>query len=152
MIQALKQFVLQNGLTPADAIVLRKKFFGMVDHFAVFLGWDKKNPDLPVFAANYTKGTKYIQPHELNHFLTELAPERIEKFEGTDQERKLAVKRAMSKIGEENYSYFSNNCEHYKSFVQTGIPKSKQVEDVSNAVLTGVGSILLVALLKEIFD
>ena len=148
----LKQFVIQNRLMPADVIVLRKKFFGMVDHFAVFLGWDRNNINSPVFAANYTAGTKFVQSRELEQFLLELNPERIEKFQGNQTQRNLAVKRALSKIGEKNYDYFSNNCEHYKSFVQTGVSESKQVKDLGNAVTAAFGIAIVAGLLKEIFD
>lgn len=145
------QMIAQTGLQQADAIVLKKKFFGMVDHFAVFLGYHAVTNE-PVFAANYTKGTQWIKKEELEQFIEKLEPERVERFQGTERERREAVERALSKIGEENYSYFNNNCEHYKNFVQTGIPHSQQVEDAKNLALILGGGFLLVGLLGELLD
>ncbi len=144
------QIVNQNNLRPADVVVLRKKFYGMVDHFAIFLGWTAARR--PVFAANYTKGTNYISDAELNTFLQTLEPERIERFVGTDLQRNQAVQRAMSKIGENNYSYFTNNCEHYKNFVQTGTPHSEQATSFGNRVAAVSLFVLFGALLNEIID
>ncbi len=121
----------QNNLKPADAIVLRKKFMGMVDHFAIFLGYDKRNQ--PIFVANYTKGVKQISESELNGFLEKLNPTHIERFEGNDKMRLLAVKRAVSRIGERAYDYFSNNCESFKNYVQKGVSYSKQAENFNKS-------------------
>ncbi|MCX6318490.1 MAG: lecithin retinol acyltransferase family protein [Bacteroidetes bacterium] len=134
--------VRQNKLNPADVIVLKKKFFGMVDHFAIFLGRNTKNE--PLFAANYTKGTRLIDQNELNEFLQTLEPNRIERFVGTMLQRNQAIKRALSKLGENDYNYLSNNCEHYKNFVQTGVPRSEQVENLEKGVVLG-GVVLLFA-------
>ncbi|MBK8087727.1 MAG: lecithin retinol acyltransferase family protein [Chitinophagaceae bacterium] len=98
----------------------------MLDHFAVFLGYDNRN--IPVFTANYTKGTKQIEHSELEQFLQNLEPQRIVRFEGNQIQRKKAVERALSKIGENNYSMLENNCEHYASYVQKGVSQSKQAE------------------------
>jgi hypothetical protein len=146
----LKNLIYQNNLLPADVIVLRKKLFGMVDHFAVFLGYDLKQQ--PVIVANYTAGTKRISQKELNLFMENLTPERIERFQGTHSQRQKAIQRGLSKIGEDNYNYLDNNCEHYASFVQKGIPRSKQADAFKDSVSAigsiAVGGILLAAVLS----
>ena len=48
----------QNNLRPADALVLRKKFLGMVDHFAIFLGYDNYNE--PYIVDNYKDGIQRV--------------------------------------------------------------------------------------------
>lgn len=146
----VEQIISQNNLQPADVVVLKKKFFGMVDHFAVFLGWTAARK--PVFAANYTKGTNYITDTELENFLQTLEPERIERFTGNNIQRNQAVKRALSKIGENNYSYVNNNCEHYKNFVQTGTPHSEQITNIGNGLAAVSLFALFGALLNEAFD
>lgn len=146
----VEQIVSQNSLRPADVVVLRKKFFGMVDHFAVFLGWNAARK--PVFAANYTQGTNYISDSELNNFLQTLEPERIERFAGNNFQRQQAIERAKLKIGERNYSYINNNCEHYKNFVQTGKPHSEQVENFGNGIAAVTLFALFGVLLSEIID
>lgn len=120
----------QNGLQQADAVVLRKKFMGMVDHFAIFLGYDTNGH--PFFVANYTKGVERIKEDELNSFLEKLEPTRIEKFEGTEQERQEAVNRGLERLGEKAYDFFANNCESFKNYVQRGINYSRQAENFNN--------------------
>jgi hypothetical protein len=146
----LKNLIYQNNLLPADVIVLRKKLFGMVDHFAVFLGYDYKQQ--PVIVANYTAGTKRISQNELNLFMESLNPERVERFTGNNLQRQKAVQRGLSKIGENNYNYFDNNCEHYASFVQKGVAMSKQADAFKDNMGTigtiAVGSLLLAAVLS----
>lgn len=139
---SIEQIVAANNLRQADVIVLRKKFFGMLNHYAVFLGWDE-NTLLPVFAANYNKGTQFIAQWELEKFLQALEPKRIERFVGSELEREWAVQRGLSEIGKNDYDYFSNNCEHYKNFVQTGRRFSKQSE--------GAGKVVVVSGLALIF-
>jgi hypothetical protein len=147
----IEQIIAANNLQPADVIVLKKQVFAMVDHFSVYLGRDQKT-GLPVFAANYTKGTQYIWGQDVEKFLMGLQPERIERFVGTLQQRNEAVARALSKIGENNYNYFTNNCEHYKNFVQTGQPSSQQAEKFGNGLKFIAGTVFIGALLSRIFD
>lgn len=123
-------FITQNSLQPADAIVLRKKFMGMVDHFAIFLGYNEFNQ--PQFVANFTKGIQLIPQNEIQKQLTKYVPDRIEKFNGNQIERKSAIQRAISRIGENNYGLFSNNCEHYKNWVHLGKEISEQVDQFGN--------------------
>jgi hypothetical protein len=42
------------------------------------------------------------------------------------------VNRARSRIGETSYNLVFNNCEHFAVWCKTGIPESKQVEEVLN--------------------
>jgi hypothetical protein len=144
----IQQFIIQNNLQQADVIVLKKNFFGMLDHFAVFLGYDYLT-GVPLFAANYTKGTQFISQQELASFLTQLVPERIERFTGNAVQRQQAVERAISLIGSDNYNYFTNNCEHYKNFVQTGIPHSEQSKTFGNGIAVGALILLFGTLLSE---
>jgi len=144
----IQQFINLNSLQQADVIVLRKKFFGMVDHFAVFLGYDRYS-GIPLFAANYTKGTQFISQQELASLLSQLVPERIERFTGNDEQRQQAVQRALSRIGANDYNYFTNNCEHYKNFVQTGMPHSEQAKNFGNGIAVGALVLLFGALLGE---
>ena len=53
----LNQFIVSNNIKPADSIVMKKKLFGMLNHYVIYLGIsDYKH----VFIANYTKGVKII--------------------------------------------------------------------------------------------
>jgi hypothetical protein len=165
----LTQFVEVNGIRQADAIILRKKILGMVDHYAIFLGYRNA---IPVFVANYRDGVKEVSVHEMNEILQTYEPAQIDPFPGPEYERSNAVQRALSRIGERAYNYVSNNCEHFKTWVHTGENRSKQVDTVGNIALgigTGtaiaaiatknpklgawaVGLLLLGAILKEAAD
>lgn len=141
----IEQVIYQNRLQPADVIVLKKKFFGMLDHFAIYIGRNRYNQ--PLFAANYTRGTRLVSQNELAEFLQTLEPQRIERFTGTEQQRRAAIRRAESRLGKNDYSYLSNNCEHYKNFVQTGVHRSEQAENFQNGVMVGGVMLLFAALL-----
>ncbi|CAA0151492.1 lecithin retinol acyltransferase family protein [Tenacibaculum maritimum] len=136
----LNQFVKQNQLRPADAIVLRKKFMGMVDHYAIYLG-DNPQSGSPEFVANFTKGVQIIPEKEIVNQLKTYVPKKIERFEGTTHQRRRAIERAWLKIGDEAYNLLGNNCEHFKNWVHHGKEISEQVNKAGNisAVLgTGV--------------
>jgi len=140
----LSQYIQTNGLKVADAIILRKKFLGMVDHYAIFMGFKNDNP---VFVANYREGVKEVSKSEMYSLLKSLEPVKIEPFSGSEAERLKAIKRAEMRIGEKAYNYISNNCEHFKNWVHYGINSSSQVKKASNisigiAVGLGVATLL----------
>jgi hypothetical protein len=131
---SIHQFIVTNGLKPADAIVLQKRFFGMVDHYVIYLGIVNLQH---AFVANYTQGVRIIAHKELEKFLSELFPVKIEKYPGDESQRNDALKRAMSQIGQKAYNYIANNCEHFKNFVHHGIKKSTQVQKGGAALAIG---------------
>lgn len=139
-------FIIYNNIKSADAIILRKrKILGMVDHYAIFLGYDTYSGD-PLFVANYHDGVKIIPKFEINQLLTILEPTDIDRFPGNEQQRTGAFNRAMSRIGERAYNYFSNNCEHFKNWVHYGSNYSGQVEVAADsclalAVVAGIGAV-----------
>lgn len=145
----IHQFITQNGIQPADAIILRKKFFGMVDHFVIYLGVHQNRHR---FVANYTKGVRDISPSELNQFLQFLDPTKIEKCPGDENNRNKAVRRAISRIGEKAYSYVTNNCEHFKNYVHYGEHRSEQVNAVVTGAAVGIGVGLLATALINLFS
>mgnify|MGYP002713199546 CR=1 FL=1 len=143
-----EQFVIANSLLPADAILLKKKFAGMFDHFAVYLGRHPQTNE-PLFAANYTKGVGIIEPQEANQFLQKLEPEKIERFTGNQEQRRGAIKRAISMKGKRSYHLIFNNCEHYKNFVQFGKKYSKQVDNFGTGALLAGGATAVVGLASK---
>lgn len=54
-----------------------------------------------------------------------------ENYPKTAQQRRKALDRAQSRIGEHRYQLSINNCEHFVTFVLTGKPYSKQLENSS---------------------
>lgn len=144
----INQFIRTNRIRPADAIVLQKKFFGMVDHYAIFTGYYNGEPR---FIANYTKGVQIIERKEMGSFLQVLVPVKIERFKGSETQRTTAVRRANSQIGKRAYSYIHNNCEHFKNWVQTGKPRSEQVEKVTQGLAVGASVFAGVLLIGALF-
>lgn len=145
----LNQFIVSNNIKPADSIVMRKKLFGMADHYVIYLGMRGRRH---VFVANYKNGVKEIPDHELREFLQILQPTKIEHFHGTESQRVAAVKRAISRIGERAYNYVTNNCEHFKNWVHRGEHKSTQVDNAIEGVAIGVGVAAIVGLVSTIFS
>ncbi|WBX76239.1 lecithin retinol acyltransferase family protein [Tenacibaculum ovolyticum] len=133
----INEFIKENHLKQTDALVLRKRFFGMVDHYVLFMGY---RANKPLFVANYKDGVQEVTTSEINKYLQVLEPQTIERFSGSDNERTIAFRRALSRVGEKAYNYFGNNCEHFKNWVHHGENFSSQVKIAGNtAIVAGVG-------------
>lgn len=145
----LNQFITHYDIRPADAIVMRKKFLSMVDHFVIYIGIRNGKH---AFVANYTKGIRRITYSELDNFLEKLEPTRIERFPGHESQRRLAVQRAEFRVGEKEYGFFSNNCEHFKNYVHKGEHKSEQVEAAGKGLLLGIGAFAIAGLIGSLID
>ncbi len=76
----------------------------------------------------------------------------------------VTLRRAMSRMGEQNYNLLFNNCEHFANWCKTGRHRSGQVEDwlhtgslgalalgqlMPAALLTGLGLLLRKGLIDE---
>lgn len=136
----ITQFIAVHGLQVTDAILLRKKFFGMVDHYVIFMGWRSHTP---VFVANYKNGVKEVNQEEMGRYMEKLVPTQIEYFPGNDREREAARRRAWSRVGEKAYDYLSNNCEHFKNWVHHGEHRSEQVRVAGNVAQIAGGGMLV---------
>nr|WP_294860487.1 lecithin retinol acyltransferase family protein [uncultured Fluviicola sp.] len=167
----INYLISKYNLRIIDAIVLRKRFIGMVDHYVLFGGYSNENQ--PIFLANYKTGVQFVPHSDMVKYLSMLEPERIVPFKGNENERLAAIERAKSRIGERAYDYVTNNCEHFVTWVHTGKHSSKQVADVGVglmivgavstigggmgkkndvALVIGIGALLLGALLKFGFN
>lgn len=101
-------------LNPADRIVVPKSNLKWVQHHAIYLGKDVNGIDW--FAENKIGKGVQIVPSSI-FFKDVLDITRIERFTGTELERKQAVRNALSLKGV-NYDLFQFNCEHYANVVQ----------------------------------
>lgn len=138
----IDQFIRVYKVKPADAIVVKKETFGILDHYVIYLGKDQNNKHL--FIANYLTGVKFLSAEELMHYLKTYVPVRINPFIGNDTLRRSAIKRALDKLNEKSYHLILNNCEHFATWVQKGIPKSNQVEAFGQ-ILTAVGGAVAIS-------
>jgi hypothetical protein len=125
------EFIKQNNLQPADALELTASNGGLLKHYTIFLGIENKGP---VFIANITDGVQLIYKNKLNEFIEKYEVTSIERFEGNILQRKAAVKKAMSRIGEKAYNLVFNNCEHFKNWVLKGDSTSKQVSVIGGSI------------------
>lgn len=127
----LTQFITSNNLRPADAVELVCPEAGFPKHYAVYLG--NKN-GLPEFIANITDGIQILSREKLAEFIKRYQVTNIERFNGNHHERKFAVKRALSRIGEKAYNLVFNNCEHFKNWVLNGEGISKQAVSIGTGI------------------
>ncbi len=132
----INDFVRTYNLKPADAVVVKKQPFKLLDHYIIYLG---EHYGEHIFIANYTKGTRLLTQYELANFTNEFVPERIAPFKGNALQRNAAVERALSRKDQTSYHLLLNNCEHFASFVQHGTPYSQQTKTFGTGlVVTGL--------------
>jgi hypothetical protein len=131
----LSEFIKANNIRPADAIVVRKQFISLLDHYLIYLGIQNGEHK---FIANYTKGTQILSYDELREFSSEFKVSRIRRFIGNEIQRTAAVSRALSRKDQISYNLIYNNCEHYANYIQTGKDSSQQSQ-VFGATLTMAG-------------
>jgi hypothetical protein len=130
----INDIIKQNGILPADAIIVGKRFLSFFDHYIIYLGQEENGEHW--FAANMVEtGVTLISEEKAKEYLIEYKPESIRSFTGNEYERKEAVKFAMSKIGKP-YNLVSYNCENYANEVQYGINESKQVQNAGKFLLS----------------
>ncbi len=132
------QLVNHLKLQPGDRIVVPKSQLRLVQHHALYLGYDE-------FGQHYMCenvigiGVKLTRVSDFFNGVREV--NRIEKFFGTNSERKLLVQDALSKLGQP-YNLINYNCESFVNHILVKRAKSKQVENAIGllglALLIGV--------------
>ncbi|UTD15409.1 hypothetical protein HER15_07995 [Tenacibaculum mesophilum] len=117
----IKTLQISNSLQPADVVIAKKRngIGRILNHYIVYLGNN-------TFIGNLEKGVQILTNYEIQKLLKEYEPTKIKPFSGSNYERKLAIKRAYSKIGQK-YNLLNFNCEHFANLVQYGTKSSKQV-------------------------
>lgn len=136
LIMKISEFVNMYNLQPADAINVKKDFYGLLNHYLVYLGQDYWGEH--IFMANYTKGTRVLSKEDLMQFASYMHPVRISRFLGSEFEREQAVERALELKDEDSYHLILNNCEHFKNHVQLNKKSSDQTK-VFGAGLAATG-------------
>ena len=61
----------------------------------------------------------------------------VRRYLGTDEQFHEILKRAWAMLGQKEFSYLFNNCEHFINTVTLGISESKQVQDYTLNILKG---------------
>lgn len=130
----INQLIRNYGLQKVDAIIMKKRFIGMVDHYVLFMGMRNNSP---VFVANYRDGVREVSSSDMVEYSEMLEMDKILPFKGSEYERSIAVQRAWSRVGERAYDYLANNCEHFVNWVHSGKSHSKQVDAAGESLLAG---------------
>ena len=141
LLYQLSNRILSIGLRQADGVVVKDRNSPLLDHYAVFLGWDDNG--FPVFIANYPNGGVRVVPHEETiKFLNSMYLARPRCFQGNDYEREQAVNRAISCIGKKGYDLAFTNCEHFINYVQKSSAYSQQTAIASAGTALGGAALL----------
>lgn len=118
-LQLIKHF----NLEPGDRIVIPKSLLGLVQHHALYLGYDEFGQHL-ICENVIGVGVKLTRVEIFFHDVKSIT--RIEKFHGNNFERKRIVQKALTRLGKP-YSLINYNCESFCNDVQHNIIKSAQV-------------------------
>lgn len=96
---------------------------GLTKHHAIYLGNDANG--IEWIAENHKlHGVRIVDASIYFQKIKKIS--RIEKFNGTDEQRRTIVKKALSLAGKP-YNLINYNCEHFANEVITGRSESKQV-------------------------
>lgn len=122
----MEKSIMEKG----DHIFVQRYYPFKFTHHGIYCG----NNEVIHFFKN--KGEAIILKTTLSEFA------KGEKVEIYHQNAKYSageiVRRAESKLGEENYNVLFNNCEQFANWCRTGIHESKQAENTSSKGLGGV--------------
>jgi len=138
----MNKTILQSQIKPCDEIIVPKSGFNIVQHHAMYLGFDTAGTDW-IIENNINLGVRLIAADDffaVNPFIN-----KINRFNGSIDERKIKVRNALTKIGKP-YNLINYNCEHFTTEIRTGISHSKQVQRVAIGL---VAALFIGALLKD---
>ncbi len=117
------QLISHFNLEPGDRIVVPKSLFGVVQHHALYLGYNEYGEHL---ICENIIGVGVIVTRVADFFQEAKSVTRIEKFQGNNFERKQIVQKALDRLGKP-YSLINYNCESFCNDVQHNVIKSAQV-------------------------
>lgn len=135
----MNKIIKQYSLLPGDRIVVPKSGLRMVQHHALYLGQNYQGVDL-IAENKIGFGVRLISADDFFKNVIEIT--KIEKFPGNNLQRKLAVQKALHKLGQP-YSLINYNCQHFANEIQHGKMESDQVNNFFTAVKIAVAIFLL---------
>ena len=117
------QLVKHFNLEPGDRVVIPKSLLGLVQHHALYLGYNNLGEHL-ICENVFGVGVKITR---LEVFFQDVkSVTRLEKFQGNNFERRQIVQKALTKLGKP-YSLINYNCESFCNDIQHNVIKSPQV-------------------------
>ena len=117
------QLIRHFNLEPGDRVIVPKSLLGLVQHHALFLGYNEFGEHL---MCENVIGNGVIITRVDSFFQDIKSVTRIEKFIGNNLQRKLIVQKALTRLGKP-YSLINYNCESFCNDVQHNVIKSAQV-------------------------
>lgn len=126
-------------LKPGDKVEVPKSNFNLVQHHTVVLGQDFQGQDL---MAENVAGSYVRIITAADFFLANPRITRITPFVGSSLDRRVAIQRALEKVGSP-YDLINFNCEHFANYVQSGKATSDQVS--WGLLILGILAIALLA-------
>ena len=119
------QLVHHLKLQPGDRIIVPKSGLNLVQHHAIYLGEDDYGNH---FMCENIFG-RGVQLTRVNEFFMDVkVVTRIEKFSGSNYDRKIMVQKALSRLGKP-YNLINYNCESFANDVIHKTAVSKQVKN-----------------------
>jgi uncharacterized protein YycO len=132
----MRNAIQQLALLPGDRVVVPKSEFRLVQHHALYIGKNHHDEDLMI-ENKIGIGVRVVSAEEFFRDVIDVT--RIERFTGTNRDRRLAVQRALSMIGVP-YHLINYNCQHFANEIQHNRVESDQVQK-------GVFGVVVLALL-----
>ncbi len=130
------------NLKPADRIVVPKSGLRIVQHHAIYLGQNHQGQHL-IAENKIGFGVRLVTADDF--FKDVIGVTKIERFKGSNYERKLAVQKALNKCGLP-YDLINYNCQHFANEVQYGKIESEQVESLFAGMKVAAGFLLVFAI------
>ena len=124
------------GLLPADRIIVPKSGLRLVQHLAVYLGQNQYGLDI-IAENKIGYGVRLVTAEDFFKDVIEVT--RVEKFRGSNSERKVVVQNALLKLNQP-YDLINYNCQHFANEITKGKIESEQVNNVFG-ILKGVAAI-----------
>jgi Lecithin retinol acyltransferase len=128
------QLVKHFNLEPGDRIIIPKSLLGLVQHHALYLGYNNLGEHL-ICENVFGVGVKLTR---VEYFFQDVkSVTRLEKFQGNNFERRQIVQKALTKLGKP-YSLINYNCESFCNEIQHNVIKSPQVSTGLLIVFVGL--------------
>ena len=122
----------EYGFKLGDHLVSSRVFY---DHHGIYVGDGKVihyaglSDGFSSAPVETTSLADFAQGHDIE----------VQKHRDRVYGRKKTVKRARRRLGEDEYSVFSKNCEHFANWCIEGEERSEQVERAASFVCLSVG-------------
>jgi uncharacterized protein YycO len=138
----MNQQIQQLGFLPGDRIIVPKSGFRIIQHHALFLGQNYHGVDL-IAENKIGIGVRLITADDFFKDVIEVT--KIEKFNGNNYQRKIAVQKALQKLGQP-YHLIDYNCQHFVNEIQHNHIKSEQIDGLFEGLKVAAGIAILLGL------